>query len=59
VEPLGEMRGLYVSRKTALGFQVREIERGRGNVDFDYRIVAHPIDASNDRLPTAAELKKF
>jgi hypothetical protein len=58
ITPLGETRGLYVSRKTALGFQVREIERGRGNVDFDYRIVAHPIDASNDRLPLAAEPKQ-
>jgi hypothetical protein len=35
--PLGETRGLYVGRKTALGFQVRENERGRANVDFDYR----------------------
>ena len=51
--PLGETRGLYVSLKTASGFQVRETERGRGNLEFDYRIVAHPIDASNDRLPVA------
>ncbi|MGA7202474.1 MAG: hypothetical protein WBX26_11650 [Candidatus Cybelea sp.] len=54
VTPLGETRGLYVVRKTALGFQVRENERGRANVDFDYRIVAHPIDASTDRLPIAS-----
>jgi hypothetical protein len=53
VTPLGDTRGLYVGRKSALGFQVRENERGRANVDFDYRIVAHPIDASNDRLPIA------
>ena len=49
--PLGDTRVLYVSRKAALGFQVREVERGRGNLDFDYRIVAHPSDAPNDRLP--------
>jgi len=54
VTPLGETRGLYVVHKTALGFQVRENERGRANVDFDYRIVAHPIDASTDRLPIAS-----
>jgi len=52
--PLGDTRGLYVSLKTASGFQVRETERGRGNLEFDYRIVAHPIDGSNDRLPPAA-----
>jgi hypothetical protein len=54
VTPLGDTRGLYVSRKGAAGFQVREVERGRASLDFDYRIVAHPIDASNDRLPSAA-----
>jgi len=53
--PLGDTRGLYVSVKTASGFQVRETERGRGNLEFDYRIVAHPIDAPNDRLPPAAQ----
>ncbi|HEY6325209.1 MAG TPA: hypothetical protein VIW73_01660, partial [Candidatus Cybelea sp.] len=52
--PLGDTRGLYVSVKTPSGFQVRETERGRGNLEFDYRIVARPADASNDRLPPAA-----
>jgi hypothetical protein len=51
--PLGDTRGLFVSRKTASGFQARETEHGRANLDFDYRIVAHPIDAPNDRLPPA------
>lgn len=51
--PLGDTRGLYVSMKTASGFQVRETEHGRSNLEFDYRIVAHPLDAKNDRLPTA------
>jgi hypothetical protein len=51
--PLGDSRGLYVSRKLSSGFQVREDEGGRGNLAFDYRIVAHPVDASNDRLPAA------
>jgi hypothetical protein len=50
--PLGETRGLYVSRKTALSFQVRETEGGRDSLTFDYRIVAHPLDASYDRLPS-------
>ena len=57
--PLGDTRGLYVSMKTASGFQVRENEGGRSRVEFDYRIVAHPLDAKEDRLPPApAEAKR-
>lgn len=56
--PLGDTRGLYVSMKTAAGFQVRENERGRTNVAFDYRIVARPIDASADRLPPAPRIHR-
>lgn len=51
--PLGDTRGLYVSAKTPAAFQVREVERGRSSLEFDYRIVAHPMDADNDRLPPA------
>lgn len=51
--PLGDTRGLYVSLKTPSGFQVRENERGRTDVAFDYRIVARPIDASTGRLPSS------
>jgi hypothetical protein len=52
--PLADTRGLYVSAKTAEAFQVRETapERG-GTLAFDYRIVAHPRDRRNDRLPPA------
>lgn len=38
--PAGECRGLYVTNKTANGFEVREIGGGQSNVAFDYRIVA-------------------
>ena len=51
--PFGDTRGLYVSLTAASSFQVREVERGRSTLNFDYRIVAHPIDATNDRLPAA------
>jgi hypothetical protein len=51
--PLGDTRGLYVSAKGPSTFQVRESERGRDTAAFDYRIVAHPSDISNDRLPLA------
>jgi hypothetical protein len=35
----GDSNGLYVSRKTAAGFEVREHGGGASNVAFDYRIV--------------------
>ena len=47
--PLGDTRELYVSVKTPAAFQVREVQRGRSSLEFDYRIVAHPLDASDDR----------
>lgn len=49
--PDGETRGLYVAAKYEGGFIVRENERGRSTVDFDYRVVAHPVGASDARLP--------
>jgi hypothetical protein len=55
--PLGDTRGLYVSLKTGNAFEVRETEHGRSSLDFDYRIVAHPLDGKNDRLPDAPPLK--
>jgi hypothetical protein len=38
--PEGDCRGLYISSKTASGFEVRELGGGRSTVAFDYRIVA-------------------
>ena len=55
--PLGDTRGLYVSMKSASGFQVRENEGCRSRVGVDYRIVAHPLDAKNDRLPLAPAMR--
>lgn len=56
--PLGDTRGLYVSMKTPSAFAVRETEHGRSNLAFDYRIVAHPLDAKNDRLPLAPAMRR-
>jgi hypothetical protein len=56
--PLGDTHGLYVSTKGVASFQVRELQHGRGHVGFDYRIVAHPLDAKKDRLPTAPAIYK-
>jgi hypothetical protein len=55
--PLGDTRGLYVSMKALKGFQVRETDHGRSSLEFDYRIVAHPLDADNDRLPGAPAIR--
>lgn len=55
--PLGDTRGLYVSSKTLTGFQVRETERGHDSLEFDYRIVANPVDSRNERLPQARMLR--
>ena len=38
--PLGDCNGLYVTNKTAGGFEVRELGGGSSDVAFDYRIVA-------------------
>jgi hypothetical protein len=40
VTPNGDCEGLYVTQKTATGFQVRELRGGKSSVAFDYRIVA-------------------
>ena len=51
--PVGATRGLYVSKKTPGGFEVREAQEGRSTLSFDYRIFARPLDAPKDRLPPA------
>jgi hypothetical protein len=38
--PQGDCRGLYVSNKSAAGFEVHELGGGQSNVAFDYRIIA-------------------
>jgi hypothetical protein len=40
VTPNGQCRGLYVAKKSATQFEVREIGGGKSNVSFDYRIIA-------------------
>src|SRR5258707_619348 len=38
--PRGNCRGLYVANQTPTSFEVRELQKGTGNIAFDYRIVA-------------------
>ena len=53
--PEGDCRGLYVSRKTASGFEVRELGGGQSSVAFDYRIVALRRGFENVRLEDVTE----
>ena len=53
--PQGDCRGLYVSRKTAAGFEVRELGGGQSNVAFDYRIVALRRGFESVRLEDVTE----
>jgi hypothetical protein len=50
---------LYVGQETPAGFVVRETHGGRSTLDFDYRIIARPIDATTDRLPVAPATRHF
>jgi hypothetical protein len=38
--PKADCEGLYVTNQTATSFEVRELRHGKGNIAFDYRIVA-------------------
>jgi hypothetical protein len=55
--PAGDCRGLYFSQRTSRGFYVREIGAGTSNVEFDYRIVARPNDATGQRFPAVSAPK--
>lgn len=54
--PEGDCRGLYVSNKTASGFQVRELGGGHSNVSFSYRVVALRLGYENVRLEDKTEM---
>src|SRR5207249_3969402 len=60
--PEGDCRGLYVRRKTAVSFEVRELMGGVSAVAFSYRVVGRRRDITrhrrfakiDTRLPPAA-----
>jgi hypothetical protein len=57
--PGGDSDGLYVSNKTAQGFDVHEQHGGRSNIAFDYRIMAKRAGHENERLTdVTARMKK-
>jgi hypothetical protein len=40
----GDCNGVYVTEKTALGFKVKELQRGTSNTSFSWQIVANRAD---------------
>lgn len=54
--PSGDCKGLYVSQKSAGGFEVRELGGGTSSVDFDYRIVAERRGFENVRMADKTQL---
>jgi hypothetical protein len=50
ITPEGPSRGLYVTAKTATGFEVRENPGGQSTLAFQYRIVAKPYGENAPRL---------
>ncbi len=53
--PNGDCKGLYVSSKTASGFEVRELGGGTTSVAFDYKIVAKRKGYEQARLEDITE----
>jgi hypothetical protein len=48
--PQGDGPGLFVTNRSATGFDVRQSLGGHSNMTFDYRIVAHPFGRESARI---------
>jgi hypothetical protein len=55
ITPNGDSKGLYVIRKTATSFEVRESGGGTSSLSFDYRIVAKRRGYESQRLTDVTE----
>jgi hypothetical protein len=53
--PNGDSKGLYVTAKTANGFEVRESSGGTSSLSFDYRIVAKRAGYEAQRMVDVSE----
>lgn len=51
--PEGDVKGLYVTRRNRIGFEVREHAGGESTADFSYRIVARRKDIQGERFAKA------
>ena len=50
ITPGGDNDGLYVTSRSARGFEVRESRAGHSTIPFDYRIVAKPFGEHHARF---------
>ena len=55
ITPNGDSKGLYVTAKTASGFEVRESGGGTSSLSFDYRIVAKRAGYEGQRMVDVTE----
>jgi len=55
ITPNGDSKGLYVIKKTATSFEVRESGGGTSSLSFDYRIVAKRRGYEGQRLTDVTE----
>jgi hypothetical protein len=53
--PGGDCKGLYVTHKTAGGFEVHELGGGISSIPFDYKIVAKRAGMERERLVDVTE----
>lgn len=53
--PQGDCEGLYVTNKTAIGFEVHELRKGASSVSFDYRITARRAGHEVERMVDVTE----
>jgi hypothetical protein len=53
--PRGDCKGLYIANQTATSFEVKELQSGKSNLAFDYRIVAKRKGYEETRLAGVKE----
>lgn len=49
----GDCKGVYVTNKTATGFDVVELNGGNSNVKFSWQIIANRADDGDSNFSTA------
>jgi hypothetical protein len=55
--PDGDTRGLFVASKSPTGFLVREVQGGRGTLDFDYHIYAPALGQAGVRMTEMSQAR--
>ena len=56
--PDGDCKGLYVSNKSATGFEVHELGGGKSSIPFEYRIMAKRAGHEAERLVDVTERER-